>query len=85
MEQTLTAAFKKSGYNVTSESVEQRLNQLLQTLDKTAQWCAQHYEVFLSSRLVLAINCSHPAEMIPGESKVEISGVEGCANTCLMV
>ena len=50
MEQDLAAAFKKSGYIITGESVKERIGNILTSLDRSAQWGAQHYEIFLASR-----------------------------------
>lgn len=52
----IAAAFKRSGFSVLNESVEGKLSQILSGLNKSAQWGAQHYEVFLSSRYLCLLS-----------------------------
>ena len=52
MTEVLVSAFKRCGFNLAEQSVQDKLQGLLESLDVDPSWAAKHYEIFQTRYLM---------------------------------
>ena len=52
MTEVLVSAFKRCGFDLVEQSVQDKLQRLLESLDVDPSWAAKHYEIFQTRYLL---------------------------------
>lgn len=72
MNEALVSAFKRCGFDLAEESVQNKVQGLLESLDVDPSWAAKHYEIFQTRYFV------SPASNLPPSDNLEITQNNEC-------